>query len=185
MDLKEVIKKRRAYRALEKTDIDDEIIEELVEAAKLSASCFNNQPWNFVFVRDIDMLEHLQVAISKGNEWTKQASLIIAVFSREEDDCVIKDRKYHLFSTGLATAQLVLRATDMGLVAHPIAGYNESKAKSILNIPEDYRLITLVVVGKHSDDIDSLLSEKNAEIERKRPERKPNAEFVYMDRCNK
>jgi nitroreductase len=70
----------------------------------------------------------------------------------------------------------------LGLVAHPIAGFNEDAVKEILGIPEEMRLITLVIVGKHSETISPLLSEKQAERERKRPERLPLEGFAYMNR---
>ncbi|MFB0562029.1 MAG: hypothetical protein ACETWM_12570 [Candidatus Lokiarchaeia archaeon] len=35
-----------------------------------------------------------------------------------------------------------LRATKLGLVTHPIAGYDEEQVKKVLNIPEDMRVIT-------------------------------------------
>jgi hypothetical protein len=41
------------------------------------------------------------------------------------------------------------------------------------------RIITLVIFGKHSDKISSLLNEKQAEIEKKRPERLPVEKFIY------
>ena len=89
-----------------------------------------------MFVYDKDMLMKLRDALSKGNEWAYDASMIIAVFSRQDLDCVIKERIYYLFDTGMATALLILRATELGLVAHPIAGFREKKVKEILEIPE-------------------------------------------------
>ena len=86
--------------------------------------------------------------MSKTNAWIQTASLIIAVFSRPEDDCRIRGREYYLFDTGMATAFILLRATELGLVAHPIAGYDEKQVKNILDIPEEMKLITLVVVRK-------------------------------------
>jgi nitroreductase len=107
--------------------------------------------------------------------------MIIAVFSTKDSDCIIKSREYYLFDTGMATAFIILRATELGLVAHPIAGYGEEEAKKILSIPEETRLITLVMVGKHSATIGPLLTEKQAEAEKERPERLPLEKFAYMN----
>ena len=43
------------------------------------------------------------------------------------------------------------------------------------------KLITLIAIGKHSEEIDPDLSEKMAELEKKRPERKTPEEFVYKN----
>ena len=75
-----------------------------------------------------------------------------------------------------------MRPTELGLFAHPIAGYDEDKAKEILGIPEGMRLITLVIVGKHSKKISSVLSDKQIEWEKNRPERLPFEKFAYMNR---
>jgi nitroreductase len=182
VDVKAAIEKRRAFRSLEHIDITDRLINDLARSAQLFCSCFNNQPWRYVFVYDREVLEQMHDALSSGNEWAKAASMIIAVFSKPELDCLIKDRKYYLFDTGMATAALILRATELGLVAHPIAGFSPKKTRQILNIPESMDVITLVIVGVHSDSISPVLSDKQIAAERKRPERLPLVQFVYMNR---
>ena len=181
MDVKEAINKRRAYRSLDPIQITEETIKDLAKSASLSCSCFNKQPWNFVFVHDEGKLKQMHEALSEGNKWAYHASMIIAVFSNEELDCVVKERKYFLFDTGLSVGMMILRATEMGLVAHPIAGFDEDKAKEILNIPQEMRLITLVIVGKHSDEIRNELSEDMAKGEKQRPPRKSFDEFVWIN----
>lgn len=182
MDVIEAVKERRAFRSLDSVEITDELIKDLASSAQLAPSCFNNQPTRFVFVYAPDALEKMHDALSRGNEWVHSASLIIAVFSKREDDCIIKDREYHQFDCGLATAFLILRATELGLVAHPIAGFSPKKTKEILGIPEEYKVITLVNVGKHSETISPVLSEKQVEWEKKRPERFPLEKILYLNK---
>jgi nitroreductase len=182
MDVKEAIHTRRAYRSLDPVEITEELVRDLAESARLTCSCFNNQPWRFVFAYDPDVLKKLHGAVSKGNKWVQAASMIIAVFSQKDLDCLIKGREYYLFDMGMATAFMILRATELGLVAHPIAGFNEDAVKEILGIPEEMRLITLVIVGKHSETISPLLSGTQIERELKRPERLPPEEFAHMNR---
>ena len=181
MDVKQAIINRRAYRSLEPVEITEELIYDLAECAQLTASCFNNQPWRYVFVYDPKVLKEMHEALSPGNEWANDASMIIVVFSKKEDDCVIRDREYYLFDTGMATGSLILRATELGLVAHPIAGYSPKKTREILGIPDDHNVITLVIVGKHSEKISPILSDKQAEAENKRPERIPLDKFVHIN----
>jgi len=182
MKLMEIIDKRRAYRSLGPAQIDESLVRDLAAAASLSASCFNKQPWRYVFAFSKEVLERLQGAINKGNEWTRAASMIIAVVSRRDLDCLVKEREYYLFDTGMATAFLILRATELGLVAHPIAGFDEDKAKEILGIPADMRLITLVNIGAHLLPVNSLLNEQQAEIEKARPERLPLSEIMRINK---
>ncbi|MHA1200738.1 MAG: nitroreductase family protein [Candidatus Heimdallarchaeaceae archaeon] len=180
MELSDVIEKRRAIRALEQVEITDEFIHDIAYKASRAPSCGNKQPWRFVFVKSKDSLTRLHEALSGGNYWAKEASMLIAIFSQKEYDCIIGDREYYLFGTGMATAQLMLAIVDQGLVAHAMAGYNEGLAKKILNIPEEMKLITLIAVGKQSADISSL-GDKHKEVENKRSSRKSFEEFASID----
>ncbi|NHJ46894.1 MAG: nitroreductase [Asgard group archaeon] len=182
MTVKEIIEKRRAYRAIEEVEITNEMIDDLALSAQLSASCFNYQPWRFVFVYEKEMLEKVFEVLKESNTWAHKASMIIAVFSKREFDCTPgKSREYYLFDTGMATAYMILRGTELGLVLHPIAGYSHSGIKRVLDIPEEMTVITLIIVGKHSEDV-SYLSEKQIETERKRPSRKKLEEFIYLNK---
>jgi nitroreductase len=180
MDVQEAINERRAYRSLDPVEINEELVRELAESARLAPSCFNNQPWRFVFVYDPPTLQEMHTALSKGNAWAHNASMIIAAYSKPEYDCIVRERQYYLFDTGMATAFLILRATELGLVAHPIAGFREKRVKRILGIPDEMRVITLIILGKHSRKITPVLSEKQVEAEETRPERLPIEEFAQI-----
>jgi nitroreductase len=181
MDVNKAINNRRAYRSLAPLTITEDMIHDLAESARLFCSCFNNQPWRYVFVHDKHVLEKMHAALSPGNEWAHSASMIIAVFSKPDLDCMIRDRQYYLFDTGMATAALILCATELGIVAHPIAGFSPKKTREILNIPDEYNVITLVIIGKKSDTLNPLLSEKQARDEQKRPERLPLDKFMCIN----
>lgn len=180
MDVKEAIEKRRAYRALGPVEITDGTIRELATAAQLTASCFNNQPWKFVFARSKGSLEKVQGCLSKGNEWVKNAAVIVAAFAKKESDCVIKEREYYLFDLGMAVSAMQLRATELGLVAHPIAGFDNEKTRLALGIPEGNLVLTLLIVGKKSADL-SALTPQQAGMEAGRPPRLPLENIFSVD----
>lgn len=182
MDVTTAIASRRAFRSLDPVEITDGLIKDLARHAQLAPSCNNNQPWRFVFVYDPARLKELHAALGPGNDWARAASMIIVVFSKKEDDCVIKDREYHLFGDGLAAGFLILRATELGLVAHPIAGFSPKKTREILGIPEEYQVVTFINVGRHSAEISPVLSPNQAADERTRPERRALDDFVFLNR---
>lgn len=182
MDVKKAIEERRAYRSLDRVDIPLETLMDLARCASLAPSCFNNQPWRYVFVRSEDKLLAIREALAKGNEWAYDASAIIAVCSKPDLDCMLKDgRQYYAFDVGMSVGILMLRATELGLVAHPIAGYSPEKVKEILGIPKEYEVIVLIIMGKHSKEIKPILSEKQVNAERERPARLPINEFAFLD----
>ena len=185
MIFENLVNKRRAYRSLESVEITKGLIEETAQIAQLAPSCFNNQPWRFIFVYEKELLTKLQSeSLTRGNAWAKAASMIIAVFSRDDMDCVIGERKYFLFDTGMATAFMILYLTEQGLVAHPIAGFDPKKVKMLLNIPDEMQLITLIIVGKKADTIPDFFKDHQKKSELERPPRKSLSEFIYMNKYN-
>jgi nitroreductase len=181
MDVKEAIERRRAYRSLDPVEITQDLIDDLATCAQLAVSCFNKQPWRFVFVTDPEVLKKMHTALSKGNEWIHHASMIVAVFTRKDLDCLVKGREYYLFDTGMAVDHMILRATELGLVAHPIAGFDEGGVKEILGIPQEMTVITLVNVGKKRQSMRPELSEQQIVWETERPERLPLEKFVHLN----
>lgn len=184
MNVKKAIKERRAYRSFEFVEVKDDLVKDLAELAQITPSCANKQPWRFIFVREKEQLDRLFTTLSKGNKWVEKASMIIAVLSKPDNDCIIGERQYYLFDTGLATAFIILRATELGLIAHPIAGFNEGKAKKVLEIPDEMRLITLVIIGKHSKEINPVLSDSMKLGEKQRPPRKKLEDFIFLNSYN-
>lgn len=179
MDVDGAIETRRARRALDRGSIDSSSIEVLIKALRLSASCFNNQPWRVLIVDEGESLEKVRGALSRGNVWATKAPLIMVIAANSEDDCRLSDRRdYFLFDCGLAVGQMLLAATEMGIIAHPIAGYKAEIVREALSIPDEYVIIALVICGHPGDDT-SLLSEKQLISEEVRPERKPVSEIFF------
>lgn len=179
MNVKKAIENRRAYRSLDSINITQDLINDLAECAQITASCFNNQPWQYIFVYEKEMLKKMHSVLSSGNKWAKKASMIITVLGKKEDDCVIYDRIYYRFDIGMATEAMILRATELGLVAHPIAGYSPKKTREVLGIHDDIDVITLVIIGKKSKKINTSLNNKQIDAEKKRPKRKQIKKFVF------
>ena len=183
MDLRvnPLIAGRRARRALSTDRVSEVEIDLLIQAAHLAPSCFNNQPWRFVAIDDPELLGKVKAAMPQGNYWTTPAPVIIAVASHPDLDCRLSDRRdYYLFGCGMAVGNLMIQATELGLIAHPIAGFDPVKVKSFLGIPEEYTLITLVIVGHPGDA--STLSENHRKIELGERERRPLSDVAARNR---
>lgn len=165
--LSEELVLRRAYRGISSAPVPDEDLQRLIEAAHMAPSCSNKQPWRFIVVRSRETLERLHEALSAGNYWMKDAPALIVVYTRDELDCQLSDaRNYALFDTGMAVGLLLVQSTKMGLVAHPVAGYDPLKVKEVLGI--DGTVITLIAIGRwgafeklNEKHLDAEFSERN------------------------
>lgn len=181
-DLLPAIEHRRALRAISDHPIPREKVELLLESAHLAPSCSNNQPWRFIALDDPTVLDRVKEHLTGGNYWAKRSPLIIGVTSRADLDCRIPDgREYYAFGCGMATMNLMLQATALGLVAHPIAGFRQAPIKGVLGIPDSYQLITLVILGHPSED-HGALSEKHRSEETAGRTRRPLDEVVGWNR---
>jgi nitroreductase len=67
--------------------------------------------------------------------------VILVVCARAIDDIVRDGKEYYLFDAGLAVENMVLAATDLGLVTHLMTAFDETLVKQILHIPEDVRTV--------------------------------------------
>lgn len=184
MEVAEAIRTRRSKRALAPVEITDEILDKLMEAGELAPSCMNNQPWRYVFIRSPDRLREIHQTFNKGNYWAESASLIVVVFSKVDHDCMLGDRIYFGFDTGLSASLIMLRAHDLGLVAHPFAGFKPDTAKVILGIPDSMIVIAMIAIGRHADNPKEILREHHWEQEDLRPLRADRDQIFFIDRIS-
>ncbi|MFW9828901.1 MAG: hypothetical protein ACFFEY_15030 [Candidatus Thorarchaeota archaeon] len=77
MNVKQVIKERRAFRSLDPIEISGDLIKNLAEIPQIAFSCANNQSWNFFFVYDQEQLEGIFTTVNIG----KHSKTINPVFS--------------------------------------------------------------------------------------------------------
>jgi nitroreductase len=182
MEFQDVVKQRRSLRSLAPVDLSDSVIRELAAAASRAPSCSNKQPWRFVFARSKGVLERLIGVLTPGNAfWAKQASVIVAVWSQADLDCRTPDgRDYYQFDTGMATALLLLAATERNLATHPMAGFDAQAARDVLALPAGAQVITLIVAGGRAQAIFPELKDWQIKAETEPSPRIPFEEFASI-----
>lgn len=72
MELNEVIDKRRSIRKYINKKISKEVVECLIDNARLAPSAKNRQPWNFVVVQDTIKNKIADMMIKKKMSYCKQ-----------------------------------------------------------------------------------------------------------------
>ena len=71
-------------------------VADLIEAVRLTPSCFNNQPWKYLFLESDESLEKGRQALSKGNfAWASRAPLLVIGYARRDDDCVLPEGRVY------------------------------------------------------------------------------------------
>ena len=142
METLDTIRNRCSLKAhISGRQIEPEKINRILEAGRLAASARNTQPWRFIVVQEKKLVEELSQAFSESNRVIKDAPLILVICARAADDVIREGREYYLFDVGLAVGNMVLAATDQGLVTHLMTAFDEAQVKQILHLPEDVRAV--------------------------------------------
>jgi nitroreductase len=175
----EEIMKRRSGRAFSDKPVSDEMLNSILEAGRWAPSCGNTQAWNFVVLRDSEVLVKAHEALSRGNAYAKAAPVMILVAAKEDGGCPAHNLPYFAMDVGLAVENLLLQTVHLGLMGHPTAGWNEVQLKEITGIPEEYRIVTVVFIGYEGDP--SMLDERSQEREKAPRQRKELSEIVHWN----
>jgi len=152
MNIHEIIQKRRSRRAYDTKPVDREVLARLVASAQLAPSYANKQSWRWVVVDQDPALSKTRAALNEGNYWALKAPAL-AVLVTAEKLCPTEshNRPYWAFNAGLSAMNLMLQATEEGLIAHPMAGFDPPKVKEALGIPEDYVVLLVISLGYPGD----------------------------------
>jgi nitroreductase len=153
----DAIKKRRTVVRFENTEVEQDKIEDILDAGRWAPSWLNKQPWNFIVIKDQRTKEQLsEVVPTTFVEGLREAPVCIAVTVDAAID------SYHFVEAGAIAAQnMALAAHSLGLQTSWIGIFDvrnqrnsaEAKVKKILEIPKNHRVITLLPIGHTKYDI--------------------------------
>ena len=153
----------------------------LCEAARWAASCYNDQPWRFlVFDRHSDAAAYQRAFDCLGEwnqKWAINAPVLMLSCAGSVFERTGKPSRWGQHDTGAAGQNLYLQATALGLMAHPMGGYDPDKARAAFAIPEAYTPMAMIAVG-HPGSVDSL-EEEYREAETAARNRKPLTECFF------
>ncbi|BCG57685.1 nitroreductase family protein [Paenibacillus sp. URB8-2] len=123
----------------------------VLEAARWAPSARNGQPWRFVLAKTEEQLQTFRELIFPNNRlWADQAPVIIALASYKLWDDGQPNR-FHAFDSAAAWQALALQASLLGLSTRAIASFDQEKARTELNVPDDYDVHLLITLGYKGD----------------------------------
>jgi len=165
---------RWSPRAFSPDPIPDETLRSLFEAARWAPSCFNEQPWLFLYAaKPADLEAFRQILTERNRLWASKAPVLAFVFARRSFAKNGKPNRWASFDTGAAWMSLALEARRLGLDTHGMGGYDEEKAYELTGVPKsEYEVIAAIAIGRRGDP--STLPPDMAEQE-KPNQRKPLA----------
>ena len=151
----DILRDRRSIRRYKDEKIDEQIIEQLKEAALRSPSSRGINPWRFLFITDKEKLEVLSRAKKSGSGFLKGAGLGVVVIARDEEsdvwieDCsiasIILQLAGHSLGLGSCWVQIRNRMHDDGQTS-------EDYIRKVLDLPERSKVECMIAFG-YPDEI--------------------------------
>ena len=174
----DIIVNRWSSRAMSGEAVPHGKLMSLFEAARWAPSSFNNQPWRFVYVtKDSDRWDDFfNLLVPFNQAWAKNAGALVVIVSRNTFDFSGDPGNTHSFSAGAAWQNIALQASLNNLVAHGASGFDYDKARADLNIPADYTIDAMVILGKPGKVEDLPEEMRGGEVP---SDRKPLKELVF------
>ena len=152
-----------AVREFTDQPLREECVRRIADAAHLSASSQNGQPWQFVFVQDKDMLRKIAEADTHG-PYVAQAPLAVVVAYDEKNRFGVSD-------VSRAIQSMILVAWSEGIGSNWTGWGGLEAVNELLGIPGNYKVLAIVPFGYPAASVKGI-----------RKNRKPLGEVVSRER---
>jgi nitroreductase len=146
----DVIKNRWSPRSFKDQVVSEIDLKTMVEAASWMFSAVNEQPWRFIIApKGSENFNKILSTLAGGNTpWAQHAGAFIVsiaktTFTREGNPTNFTA----MHDVGAANAGLILQATSMGIMAHPMGGFSKDDIKSSFNLGSDLEPVVVIALG--------------------------------------
>ena len=158
-----LIARRWSPRAYLADPVSDEELALVFEAARLSPSCYNEQPWRF-FTSTASSREAFLSLLVEGNQaWAHTAPVIGFVVASRNVERNGKDNFHAAFDSGAAWMALSLQARALGLYTHGMGGIHYEQVYAHLGLdPEQHEVLCGFTIGRLDPEGGESLSERKA-----------------------
>jgi nitroreductase len=143
--------------------VPPEVIRNILEAARLTASSANRQPWHFILVEDRDALRQLGALCTSG-PYTAEAAFAVVV-------AVNAESRSGPLDAARAIQSMVLTAWEAGVGSNWVGIASAADVKALLAVPDTVNLVAVVPFGYPAQRVGS-----------GKKDRKPLSEIVHRGR---
>jgi nitroreductase len=168
MSFFELIGKRYSVRAYKSHAVEEDKLQQVLEAARLAPTAANRQPFRLIVISTAGREAELQSVYHR--DWFTQAPLIVCICAVPDEGWVRMDGKpYTDVDATIAMDHLILAATELGLGTCWIAAFDPSAARRVLGLPNGVEPVAFTPLGYPAD-------------EPRQKKRKPISELVRYER---
>lgn len=152
------IRTRRSVRKYMDRPVNEELVAQILESARLAPSGSNTQPWHFIVVR-LEETRRKLAEVSHKQAWMADAPVFIVCIADirariSGGEALYVDEKSPQFElkqairdTSIAVEHMVLEAESIGLSTCWIAWFEQKDIRPVLNIPDDKYVLNILTLG--------------------------------------
>jgi len=129
-----------AVREYQDKEVPEDAIRRIVEAAHLTASAANRQPWHFVLVRDPERVRKLGSLIRTGRYTSGAAAAVIVAYEKEFG-------QYGMSDASRAIQSMILVAWGDGVGSNWTGFGGMEEVRREFGIPDAYDVLAVLPFG--------------------------------------
>jgi nitroreductase len=150
MEFSELIERRYSVRAYKSDPVEDDKLQQVLEAARLAPTAANLQPLQFIVIHMAGREAEMKRIYNR--HWFVQPPLVICACGTPAQGWVRKDNKnYNDVDVAIAMDHLILAATNLGLGTCWIAAFDPTAAREVLHLPDGVEPIAFTPLGYPAD----------------------------------
>jgi nitroreductase len=152
-DIDSIFLERWSPRSYLDQPVSAEDLKTVFEAARWAPSCYNEQPWLFLYTQEPALHAKVAATFAPTNHvWAQHAPVAGIIFGRRRFTHNGKDNAFHAFDAGAAAFAMSLQANRLGLGTHLLGGFDPEPSYELFGVPrEDYVALTAFVMGHRGD----------------------------------
>ena len=151
MEFAKLIEARYSVRKYRPDPVEDEKLQQVLEAARLAPTAANRQAFRLVVIRTGGREEELRRVYARP--FFVEAPLVIAACGIPGDNWVRSDgRNYVDVDVAIVMDHLILAAADLGLGTCWVGAFDPATAREVLGLPDDVEPLAFTPLGYPADE---------------------------------
>jgi nitroreductase len=152
MEFSQLIVTRYSVRAYKPDRVEDDKLQQVLEAARMAPTAANRQPFQLVITQTEGREEELKRIYDR--DWFVQPPLVIGVVGVPDLAWSRRDgMNYHVVDATIVMDHLILAAANAGLGTCWIGAFDPDAARDVLNLPDTVEPIAFTPLGYPADEL--------------------------------
>jgi len=150
VDILRIIKGRRSVRSFQDREIPGDHLLAILEAGIWAPSGSNIQPWEFILINDPKLIKKIKL-LSPGLYGMPKILIILCMNKKRSERAGRQGPSLAIMDISMAAQNMMLMAYSLGIGSCPIASFNKSGLKELLDIPEEVDPVLMISLGYPSE----------------------------------